>query len=462
MPTAKEKKKLRTKRKAVQSGVIPRNVRAKKGSASIPEVQCGKGEKHVATSKGPEAVKDKNIEVPEKKTGADDDVVITEVRLSTPPPPPSESQPIPQEAETSKPRKMVLPDPFEGFPNIQGEYKDDILLGEDFDMFHDATVKDLKKKVSILEKEKEKVEADRNDLKKQLEELVNVNEEIKIVIIKYAKKIKTLKGDVQYNTKLFDQLAMEITDFNLKNKSLNETNQTLHQMLSEIHEASASEVKVLKLEIEAHRADKTVKDEQLNMLYTIMEHHLGINVQSIYNNIEIQRVEERRAQREKELADIATQKKKQLIVERQGAGGSSSLADVEMVDVDVDQAQSFVLVGEASPLSYNFDDIIRRVQEKEEENIEDEELERILEDVDNYDPSWDNYEEDNDDQGSTGLLIVNPSVQQKMDDFLNDELNKQEEDQNHEFSSSGKKNVDQVFLTQPTVIYLNAPVEGGG
>ncbi|MFS7969973.1 hypothetical protein Hanom_Chr09g00815511 [Helianthus anomalus] len=47
-----------------------------------------------------------------------------------------------------------------------------------------------------------------------------------------------------------------------------------------------------------------------------------------------------------------------------------------------------------------------------------------------------------------------------MDDFLNDELNEQEEDQHQESSSSGIQLADQVFLTQPTVIYLNAPFEG--
>ncbi|MFS7964684.1 hypothetical protein Hanom_Chr08g00753191 [Helianthus anomalus] len=48
-PTVQEKKKLRIKRKAVQSGVIPRNVRTKKGGASIPKSQSGKSEKHVTS-----------------------------------------------------------------------------------------------------------------------------------------------------------------------------------------------------------------------------------------------------------------------------------------------------------------------------------------------------------------------------------------------------------------------------
>ncbi|KAJ0681625.1 hypothetical protein HanPI659440_Chr16g0638171 [Helianthus annuus] len=376
---------------------------------------------------------------------------------------------IPDDAETSKPKKTTLPDPFEGFPNIHGELKDDIFLDENYDMFHDATIKELTKKMSLREKEKAKAEAEHDELKKQLEKITKVNEEMKTVVKNHAKKINTLVDDVDDNAKLFKQLSAELSEVNVKYANMNETNQTLHKMLDELHEASANEIKVLKLEIEALRADKAVKDEQLNMLYTVMEHHLGNDVQAIYNNLEIQRVKERQAQREKKLADAATQKKKDLIIETQEAGGSSSQpeVDVEMVDVavnvevehmEVDQDPSFVLVGEAVFRPYNLKDVIRMV--KEEEKIVDEELERILEDVDNYDPSWDDFKDDEDDQGSTGMLIVTPSVQQSLDNFLNDEINEQEEDQHHESSSSGKQHSEQVFLTQPTVIYLNTPFEG--
>ncbi|MFS7916650.1 hypothetical protein Hanom_Chr03g00179821 [Helianthus anomalus] len=94
-PTVEEKKKLRIKRKVVQTGVIPRNVRARKGGATMYESQSGKSEKHMETSKGPEAVKEQHVEVPkepevqsvekpevEKKKGAgDDEVEVTEVRV---------------------------------------------------------------------------------------------------------------------------------------------------------------------------------------------------------------------------------------------------------------------------------------------------------------------------------------------------------------------------------------------
>ncbi|MFS8017925.1 hypothetical protein Hanom_Chr15g01386091 [Helianthus anomalus] len=118
-PTTVEKEKLRIKHKAIETGVIPRNVRAKNGGASMPESQNGKSEKHIETSKGSEAEKVESIEVPkapevqnvekpedQKKAGAgDDEIEITEVRASSPPPPPPpppppESQSIPQDAKS--------------------------------------------------------------------------------------------------------------------------------------------------------------------------------------------------------------------------------------------------------------------------------------------------------------------------------------------------------------------------
>ncbi|MFS7952419.1 hypothetical protein Hanom_Chr07g00606691 [Helianthus anomalus] len=307
----------------------------------MPESQSEKSEKHVATSKGREAEKVQSIEVPEVPEVQN--VVITEVRVSTPPPPP-ESQHIPQEAESSKPKKTVLPDPFECFHNIRGELKDDILLDDEFDMFHDASVKDLKKKMSLLEKEKEKAEAEaeRDELKKQLEELTKVNEDIKSVLKKHAKKIKKMEGDVDDNAKLFDLLSAEISDLHLKNVKLNEINKRLNQLISEFHEAPANEFKAIKLEMEALRADKTMKDEQ----HVI--HYDG-----------------------KSFGHQSTQRRKGLVIDTEEtlrsssqsvAGGSSSQADVEMVDAEMNEQQSFVLVGDSTPLSYYFEDIIRLVR----------------------------------------------------------------------------------------------------
>ncbi|KAJ0783633.1 hypothetical protein HanLR1_Chr01g0022611 [Helianthus annuus] len=208
---------------------------------------------------------------------------------------------------------------FEGFPNIRGELKDDFILGDEFDMFNNAAVKTLEKKVSKLEKEKSKAEAERDVLKKQVEELTKTNEEIKTVMIKQEKKLKKLI-------------------------KLQEVNQMLNGLISDIHEATSNDMKAMKLEMEAMKADKVMKDEQLNMLYTVMESHLNIDVHAVFNNIEVKRAEERRVERERRLAEEATQRRKSVIVETQEAGGSSSQADVEMVDAE-EEPKGSVLVG---------------------------------------------------------------------------------------------------------------------
>ncbi|MFS8018495.1 hypothetical protein Hanom_Chr15g01392701 [Helianthus anomalus] len=488
-PSAEETKKLRIKRKAVQTGVIPRNVQARKGGAIVSKDQGGKKEKHIKTLKVPEAEKDQSVEIPkepevqsvevpkvevQKEASDDDDVKITGVRASTPPPPP-ENVEIPK---SSRPKNTAFPDLFGDLPHASGVYKVDLILDDDFDMFNNAVFKALEKKVSELEKEKAKAEAERDVLKKQVDELTKTNKEIKKVMIKQAKKLKKMEDDVDDNAKQFELLATDITKLNVKNVKLNDINKSLNVLISELHEASSNEFKAIKLEMEAMKADKAMKDEQLNMLYTVMEHHLGIDVHPVFNNIEIQKVEERRVERERRLAKEATQRKKSVIAETQEAGGSSSQGDVEMVDVEVVQEQGFILVGESSP-SLNYNDIIRRVlveqrrrkakepkklllKWKEDEEVieEEDEEEKIDDELFDYIDNFPEGDKDDDDQGSSRLLIINPSVQQKIEDFMNDEINEQEEDHQQESSSSGKQHVDQVFLTQPTVIYLHARYEG--
>ncbi|MFS7929923.1 hypothetical protein Hanom_Chr04g00338111 [Helianthus anomalus] len=452
-----EKNKDVLKRKANPQGVIHRRVRARKGSASVTEIQSVDKDQNVEAPKAkvqqvqsvPE-VEVETVDKPEVEKKCDDDdddddeVVFTCERISTPPPPENPTIHILDDPKTSKPKKHTFPGLFEGFPNVQGEFTDDILPDEDYDMFHDGTIKELTKKVRILEKEKAKVEAKRDELKKTLEKTMEVNEEMKSDVNDHAERIDALTENLADNAKLIDQLTNELAEVNARYENMNETNQTLHQMLDDLHEASSNENKVLKLEIEALRADKAVKDEQLNMLYIVVEHKLGINVQAIYNDLEIQRVEERRAQREKELAEAATQKNKELVVESQEAGSSSSQpeGDVQIVDaeeehMEVDPEQSFALVSEALSRPYNLNDIIRMVKveqrkgkvraadvkllcykedkevNEEEEEVDDEELKDILDAVDNYDPSWDDYDDD-EDQGATGLLIVKAEMLEEL------------------------------------------------
>ncbi|MFS7905296.1 hypothetical protein Hanom_Chr01g00046031 [Helianthus anomalus] len=169
-------------------------------------------------------------------------------------------------------------------------------------------------------------------------------------------------------------------------------------------------MKAMELEMEAMKADKVMKDEQLFIV-----------------------------ERERRLAEKATQKNKGVIDETQEAGGSSNQVDVEMVEAEADP-QGFVLVEE--------------VEEEEERTLDDD-----LFEIDNFPEGNDDDDHDHD-HGTTGLLIVNPNVAQRIDDFLNDAIKEQEDDDHQEASTSGNQHANQVFLTQPTVIFLNAPVEG--
>ncbi|MFS7996829.1 hypothetical protein Hanom_Chr12g01134421 [Helianthus anomalus] len=113
-------------------------------------------------------------------------------------------------------------------------------------------------------------------------------------MINQAKKLKKLKDSAHDDSQLFEILSVENVEMREKMKNMHEVNQTLNQLLSEINEASSNEMKAMKLEMEAMNANKVMKDEQLNMLYTVMESQLNIDVHADFNNIEVKRAEERR------------------------------------------------------------------------------------------------------------------------------------------------------------------------
>ncbi|MFS7987660.1 hypothetical protein Hanom_Chr11g01025501 [Helianthus anomalus] len=516
-----EPKKQRAKCKAVQARVIPRRVRAKKTGAELPKDKDGKKEKHVETSKVQETEKAQNVEIPkepevqnveipevevQKNTGGNDDYVeITGYKAATPPPPPQD------QPESSHQKDTSFDYLFEGLPTATRIYKEDI-PEEDYDMFNNEVVKELMKKVAELEKEKAKAEVERDVFKTQIEELMKAHDEARMVLIDQEETIKKMKDDVHDNSQLFKLLSVEIASLNVKIKNLQDVNQTLNQLLSEMSEASSNEIKVMKLEMEAMKADKVMKDNQLNMLYAVFESHLKNDVHAAFNETEVKRVEERRIQRERELAQEATQRRKAVVVDAE-AGTSSSVADAEMTEVEADlldfvlvgessesldltnilhrvhvlqkkkkarevlmlewkkeeveeEKPNFILIGKASSVPYNIKQIVRQIKiiedDSDKELFGDEEEDEDDNDVDNKSDKKDDEDDkkNDDDRGSSGLPVENPNVQQRIEEFLNDEINKQEDDLHHEASTSGKQHVDQVILTNPTVIYLNAQHEG--
>ncbi|MFS7935308.1 hypothetical protein Hanom_Chr05g00401961 [Helianthus anomalus] len=263
---------------------------------------------------------------------------------------------------------------------------------------------------------------------------------MKKAINDHAERIDDLTDDLKAHAKVIDQLTEEFDEVNNKYEKMNGANKILHQMIRELHETSSNENKALRQEIEALRVDKAVKDEKLNMLYIVIEHQLGINVQAMFNDLEIQKVEERRAERENSCLKKLSKRRK---------------VNAEEVNMDVeneaDPEQSFVLIGESFSIPYSLKEVIRLVKV-------DQRKRKARKSQGDFDPKY-GYDDD-DDQGATGLL-VKPSNEVSFDDYLNDQLNEQSEDQHQEASSSGKQHAgDQVFLTQPNVIYLHASFNG--
>ncbi|MFS7968121.1 hypothetical protein Hanom_Chr09g00793791 [Helianthus anomalus] len=135
-----------------------------------------------------------------------------------------------------------------------------------FDMFNDQAVKELLQKVNKLEKEKAKTELERDILKKQVDNLMKAHDQVREALIEQDEEMNRMRNEAQDNTKVFEILTTEIASLNKKIKNLEVVNQTLNQLLNEMSEASANEINAIKLEMEAMKADKVMKDEQLQML----------------------------------------------------------------------------------------------------------------------------------------------------------------------------------------------------
>ncbi|XP_021979245.1 eukaryotic translation initiation factor 5B-like [Helianthus annuus] len=355
-------KKQVKKLKAVQAGVIRRNVRAKKAGAEPSKENRGKSEKHVQKPKELEVETIKKP-VAEKETGDDDYVEIIRSKAASPRPNPQDK---PGPSHHKDPKYDYI---FEGLPEATGIYTED-MPEEDFDMFNDQVVKELLQKVNKLEKEKAKTELERDILKKQVDKLMKAHDQIREALIEQEESMNKMKDDIHDNSKMFKLLMLEISSLNVKIKNLEDVNQTLNQLLSEMSEASSNEMKAMKLEIEAMKADKVVKDEQYQMLCAVMESHLKMNIHAAFEEIEVRKANERRMELERRLAEEATQKNKGVIDETHVAsgsssqpeiGGSSSQPDIEMVEAEEVQEPDYMIVGESSE-PVDIDNIFRRVE----------------------------------------------------------------------------------------------------
>ncbi|KAJ0605703.1 putative transcription factor bZIP family [Helianthus annuus] len=335
-----ELKKNRKKRKAAPAGVFPRNVRSRKTSAE-PQKELEGKKKQDNVEKSPAVEIQKEISsVESKKLNDDDDVEITGVKFVSP-------NPIQQDIpESSQPK-------VEAF-NL------------DFDDLGGAT----------------EAEAERKKLEEKIDELVESNNNFINAFVVKENRMKKMQETINDNTQVVDVLSSEISSLNTKVKDLQNINQTLNQLLNEINEASSNEMKAMKLEMEAMKADKVMKDQQLQMLTAVVEAHLKLNIHEAFDQVDVLRANERRQERERQMAEEANLKNKGIVeeVEIVGAsvsqpdmGGSSLQPDVEMIDIqEIDENDEemveapvhepeFLMTGEPVEL-FILENVLRDVQ----------------------------------------------------------------------------------------------------
>ncbi|KAJ0580799.1 hypothetical protein HanHA300_Chr04g0133531 [Helianthus annuus] len=257
VPTSKEKRKGLKKRKARHVGVVSRSVRAKKDSTTVPEVPI--------VEKSVEVPEVQSVQVPEverkkapespiyERVEKNDEFVEVEFmgeRKSTPPPTPINPtihiHDDPKKTPEEQLKKATTSSSSHGFPKVIGEYPEDLPEG-DFDIFNEGKINVLTKKLSVLEKAKAKVEAKLEAVKAE-----NV----------------ALKKELEEHAGMIDKLGDELEKVNDQYKSVDNFKKLLHEMSGDVSQHATNENKALKEEIEALRADKVVKDEELNMLYT--------------------------------------------------------------------------------------------------------------------------------------------------------------------------------------------------
>ncbi|MFS7929107.1 hypothetical protein Hanom_Chr04g00328621 [Helianthus anomalus] len=90
------------------------------------------------------------------------------------------------------------------------------------------------------------------------------------------------------------------------------------------------------------KVDKVMKDQQLQMLVVVVETHLKLNIHAAFDEIDVIKANERRLERERQMAEEANLKNKGIAEEveivdasssQPDVGGSSSQLNVNMVEV---------------------------------------------------------------------------------------------------------------------------------
>ncbi|MFS7966373.1 hypothetical protein Hanom_Chr09g00773001 [Helianthus anomalus] len=145
-----------------------------------------------------------------KKPNEDDDYVeITGFKFASP-------KPVHQDIPESSQQKVEdFNLDFDVLGGATGNFFDDMPEG-DSDIFNDQVVKELAQRVKALEKEKVEGEAERNNLKRKIDELIASNNNFVDPLVVKENRMKKMKEAIEDNSQVVDALTSEIASLNAK------------------------------------------------------------------------------------------------------------------------------------------------------------------------------------------------------------------------------------------------------
>ncbi|KAJ0939999.1 hypothetical protein HanRHA438_Chr02g0067671 [Helianthus annuus] len=121
-------------------------------------------------------------------------------------------------------------------------------------------------------------------------------------------KIKNLEVENVVLKNEVQALNEKVAGLEADNVALNEVVQgvvTTNEQLSTSNTMLTSENEILKKTVNDHEADKKLKSKHTEMLYVVFESKMGTSIEAEFDQVEIQRAEARRIEREKKAAEEA-------------------------------------------------------------------------------------------------------------------------------------------------------------
>ncbi|KAJ0539150.1 hypothetical protein HanHA300_Chr08g0283091 [Helianthus annuus] len=240
---------------------------------------------------------------------------------------------------------------------------------------------------------------------------------------KLEKRVKAVEAE---NSSLLKRVEVDQADIDI-----------LKVRIAELEEEKArrdDQNEYFKLKNKELEANNAMKEHEMYMMNKVLENLIGKPVEQRFEEIELEEVRARR-----KVAIEAEMKNKGKGVPIEGVAEVSERAIVVSEPEKVPE-KSILDPCLISSVSGVFDD---DVEDEEEEEDDDDILKDGAEDVFSASGDGDDDGNDDDDQGATGIKVTEASQEEKIDEFLQDDANKESENAKGKGEHDDTENVDE-------------------